>query len=118
MADLMSTIIPFLFVLAVVYGALEVSDIFKRKQVKLIISLCFAVVAMSTPLITGFIMGVLPYAILAFIVLFFVGFAMSFAKGGKEGGPRDYVLIVIVLVLFLLNLLLQDLHGGFKFPFS
>lgn len=102
MADLMSTVIPFLFVLAVVYGALEVSDIFKRKQVKLILSLCFAFVAMTTEFITTFIMGVLPYAILAFIVLFFIGFAMSFLGGKKGEGDRDYVLIVIVLVLFLL----------------
>ena len=48
MADFMSVVIPFLFVLAVVYGALEVSDIFKRKQVKIILSLCFALVAMSS----------------------------------------------------------------------
>lgn len=105
MADLMSTVIPFLFVLAVVYGALEVSDIFKRKQVKLILSLCFAFVAMTTEFLTTFIMGVLPYAILAFIVLFFIGFAMSFfgGKGDKEGGgKKDFTLIIIVLVLFLL----------------
>jgi hypothetical protein len=102
MADIMSSVIPFLFVLAVVYGALEVSDIFKRKQVKLIISLSFAYVAMTTEYVAGFIMGVLPYAILAFIVLFFLGFALSFARGGKEGGGRDYTLIVIVLVLALI----------------
>ena len=102
MADIMSSVIPFLFVLAVVYGALEVSDVFKRKQVKLIISLSFAYVAMTTGYVAGFIMGILPYAIIAFIVLFFLGFALSFAKGGKEGGgERDYTLIVIVLVLFL-----------------
>jgi hypothetical protein len=107
MADFMSVIIPFLFVLAVVYGALEVSDIFKRKQVKLIISLCFALVAMSSALITGFIMGILPYAILLFIAFFFIGFALSFFREDKkEGGKgeRDYTLIAIVLVLLLLFL--------------
>jgi uncharacterized membrane protein len=100
----MSSVIPFLFVLAVVYGALEVSDIFKRKQVKLILSLCFAFVAMTTEFITEFIMGVLPYAIIAFIALFFIGFAMSFFKEDKEGkkGEKDFTLIAIVLVLFLL----------------
>jgi len=102
MAEIMSSVIPFLFVLAVVYGALEVSDVFKKKQVKLIISLSFAYVAMTTAYVAGFIMGVLPYAIIAFIVFFFLGFALSFAKGGKEGGERDYTLIVIVLVLALI----------------
>jgi hypothetical protein len=101
MADLLTTLIPFLFVLAVVYGALEVSDIFKKSQVKLIISLCFALVAMTTGFITEFIMGILPYAILAFIAIFFVGFALSFFKGKKEG-ERDYTLMAIVLILFLL----------------
>lgn len=100
MADLLSTLIPFLFVLAVVYGALEVSDIFKRSQVKLIISLCFALVAMTTGFIGEFIMGILPYAIMAFIAIFFVGFALSFFRG-KEGG-RDYTLMAIVLILLLL----------------
>ena len=105
MADLMSTVIPFMFVLAVVYGALEVSDIFKRKQVKVILSLCFALVAMTNALITTFIMGVLPYAILGFIVLFFIGFIMNFFKDdkdGKGGGKKDFTLIIIVLVLFLI----------------
>lgn len=105
MADLLSVVIPFLFVLAVVYGALEVSDIFKRKQVKLIISLCFALVAMTTGFITEFIMGILPYAIMAFIAIFFVGFALSFFRGkGGEKGERDYVLMAIVLILLLLFL--------------
>jgi hypothetical protein len=119
MADLMSTVIPFLFVLAVVYGALEVSDIFKRKQVKIILSLCFAFVAMSTPFISSFIMGILPYAILAFIVFFFIGFALSFARGKGEG-ERDYTLVVLVLVLALLFLanygmdFVQDMLPGFS----
>jgi hypothetical protein len=105
MADLLTILIPFLFVLAVVYGALEVSDIFKRSQVKLIISLCFALVAMTTGFITEFIMGILPYAIMAFIAIFFVGFALSFFKGkGGEKGERDYTLMAIVLILLLLFL--------------
>ena len=107
MADFMSVVIPFLFVLAVVYGALEVSDIFKRKQVKIILSLCFALVAMSSGLITEFIMGVLPYAILLFIAFFFIGFVLSFFREDKkegEKGERDYTLIIIVLVLLLLFL--------------
>lgn len=103
MADLLNTIIPFLFVLAVVYGALEASDIFKRKQVKLIISLSFAFVAMTTDFISEFIMGILPYAILAFIGFFFIGFALSFFRGKEgQGGEKDYTLITIVLILFLL----------------
>jgi hypothetical protein len=119
MADLLTTLIPFLFVLAVVYGALEVSDIFKRKQVKLIISLVFALVAMTSEMITSFIMGILPWATMAFIVFFFVGFALSVlgVKKGKEG-ERDYSLIAIILILFLIFLanygidFLEDLMPG------
>jgi hypothetical protein len=105
MADLLSIAIPFLFVLAVVYGALEVSDIFKKKQVKLIISLCFALVAMTTEFIVEFIMSIIPLAIPLFIAIFFIGFLLSFfrGKGGEGGGgPRDYVLVAIVLMLILL----------------
>lgn len=119
MADLLTTLIPFLFVLAVVYGALEVSDIFKRKQVKLIISLVFALVAMTSEMITAFIMGILPYATMAFIIFFFAGFALSIlgVKKGKEG-ERDYSLIAIILILFLIFLanygidFLEDLMPG------
>ena len=103
MADIMSAVVPFMFVLAVTYGALEVSDIFKRKQVKLIISLCFAFVAMTNAIVTSFIMGVLPFAILGFIALFFLGFILNFFKEGEgEKGSRDYTLILIVFFLFLI----------------
>jgi hypothetical protein len=120
MADLLSTIIPFLFVLAVVYGALEVSDIFKKKQVKLIISLVFALVAMTSEMITSFIMGILPLATVGFIIFFFIGLALSVlgVKKGKEGEEKNYSLIAIILILFLIFLanygidFLEDLMPG------
>jgi peptidoglycan/LPS O-acetylase OafA/YrhL len=109
MADLFTTMIPFLFVLAIVYGALEVSGIFKNKGVKAIISFALAFFAISSTTTLAFITGILPYAAIFFIAFFLLGFMLSFFKGKKgEGGKdsRDWTLIAVVILLiavFLTN---------------
>ena len=105
MADLTTSLIPFLFVLAVTYGSLEFSELFKRRQVNLIIALILAFVAVSNEMVSEFIMSVLPYAIMLFVVFFFIGFVIKiFKKAGT--GEKDYTLMLIVLILvaiFLAN---------------
>lgn len=96
-------LLPFFFVLAVVYGALEVSKIFKSSGVKGIISVVIALFAVVSPGVAEFIYQVLPYAVIFFVVFFFIGFVRSFFKG-KEGEKRDYILPIIIgglIIIFL-----------------
>jgi peptidoglycan/LPS O-acetylase OafA/YrhL len=100
--------VPFLFVLAIVYGALEVSGVFKNKGVKAIISFALAFFAISSATTLAFITGILPYAAIFFIAFFLLGFVLSFFKGkkGEGGGPKDWTLIAVVILLvavFLTN---------------
>ena len=98
------SLLPFFFILAIVYGALEVSKVFENKGAKAIIALVMAFFAMLSPGVTEFILFIIPYATMFFIAFFFLGFVLSFFKSeGKDGsGGKDYTLIIIVLGLFLL----------------
>jgi hypothetical protein len=98
--------IPFIFVLAVVYGALEIAGIFKNKAVNTVIAIVFAFFAASTPFVSSFIYAVFPYAVLIFIAIFFLAFLKrAFLGKGKAGEGKkdhDWTLIIILCVLALL----------------
>ena len=99
MADLMTLMVPFLFMLAIVFGALDVSGVFKNKRVNALIALVFALFTLTYQPAIEFINSIMPYAIMFFTVFFFVGFVVKLAK--KEMG-KDYTLMIIVLGLILL----------------
>ena len=103
MAFLLDVALPFVFVLAVVYGGLELSKVMQNKGVKGLISIVIAFFAVSTPTLAGFLKQVLPYAAVGFIIIFFLGFLFSFAKG-KEGEKKDYVLLLIEAALIFVAL--------------
>lgn len=103
--DILASVIPFFFVAAIVYGALEVSGVFKNKNVKMIIAAVFALFTMTYDPLIIFINNIMPYAAIFFIVVFFVAFIFKPMKGKKEEG-RDYTLIIIVcglIIVFLAN---------------
>ena len=99
-------LIPFFFIFAVIYGALEFSGVFKNKAVKAIIALALGFFAVSNADVVSFIHLVLPYAAIFFVVVFFIGFiAKPFRRKGKEGGQpskRDPFLLLVVLGLLLI----------------
>lgn len=109
--DMFMQMIPFLFVLAVVYGALDFSGVFNKNSVKGIISLAIALFALTSQFVIDFIYGVLPYAVILFIVVFFLAFLAKLFGGrkkeGEKGGERDWSLIVIVVILVLIFLASQ-----------
>ncbi len=112
--------IPFFFILAVVFGALEFSGIFKSKGVKFIIAIAIAFFGISNSTFVESINLYMPYAAVFFIVLFFVGYIARFFKMEK-GKQRDWVLMIIVVGLILI--LLISLQGNFEqyfknFPIS
>jgi hypothetical protein len=104
MADLISLMVPFLFMLAIVYGALDVSGVFKNKRVNALIALVFAFFTLTYAPAIEFINQIMPYAIMFFVAFFFLGFIIkAVTKGLKdEKGNKDFTLLIIILGLVLL----------------
>ncbi len=104
--NLMDFALPFLFVLAIVYGALEMGSPIKNKAVRTIISLVISFVAVSTQGVVDLINQMIPYAAIMFIIVFFFGFV----RKSIEGKQKDYTLIIIVAGLVLIFLASQGIE--------
>ena len=103
MAFGLEALIPFLFVLAVVWGGLDVSGTFKNKGVKAIIALVIAFFAITTAEVVAFINQVLPFAVFFFIAVFFIAFITKpFLR--KDSKEMNFELLAIIAVLALLFL--------------
>jgi len=97
--------LPFLFVLAVIYGLLSVTDVFKKKSVNFIIALVFAFFAAGyEPFVSFFFMN-FGIVLWAFVILFFIAFileALGLRKRkvpkGKENVP---MIIATIIIIFL-----------------
>jgi len=99
----METLLPFFLVLAIVYGALEVSKVFTNRGVKGIIAVVFAFFSVMNAQVVAFINSILPYAAGFFVVIFIIWIVLKPLRG-KEGKKMDPVLIVVILVLVLIIL--------------
>lgn len=103
MADIMTLGIPFFFLLAIVYGALEFSGLFKSKAVNGIISIVVAAVSISNAQAVDFINQYLPYAGILFAAFFFLGFllkSLKLEKGAKKDWPLIMVALGLVVIIF------------------
>ena len=101
MTELFTVGIPFFFILAIVYGALEVGGVFKNKGVKVIIALTIAAISITNAQVVEVINQYLPYAAVFFIAFFFLGFIAKVFKGEK-GKTKDWTLIIVVVGLILI----------------
>lgn len=107
--DFLTSAIPFFLVLAIVYGALDVSGVFRNRAANMIIAMVIAFFAMTSEPAVAFIMQVLPYAAILFVIIFFIGFVISFFKGkggrgGREGADLTIlVVIAMLIIIFLVN---------------
>jgi len=105
MPDFLSFAVPFIFVFAIVYGALELTAVFKEnKKVGGLIALALSFFALSSEPVVAVINQFLPYAAMFFIVVFFIGFILAPFRGKEE--KKDYGLIIIVcglVAVFLIN---------------
>ncbi len=113
MPDIFTFGIPFFFMLAVVFGALEVGGVFQNRGVKIVISLAIAFFAATFEPAVGFIFGILPYATIFFIIVFFIGFVKKIFT--KEGGAKDWTIIAVILILFLILLISAEELTGISF---
>lgn len=100
--------IPFLFVLAIVFGILELSKVFRgNRAVVAIISIVIAFFAASNAQFTSMLFQFLPSITSFFIIMFFIAFLMEMiglGKGGKlreEGTETRVMVLGLVLVVFI-----------------
>ena len=106
MTDLLTFALPFFLIFAIVYGALEISGVFKKnKAVNAIIALVIGAFAVTSEQVVALTFTFMPYAALLFIVVFILGFVLSPFKGKEE--ERDYSLMVIIVALIILFLASQ-----------
>lgn len=109
MATFIEAAIPFFFILAVVYGSLEVSNVFKKSSVKGLVSLSIAAVTMTSETVSVFVMDILPYAAILFVVFFALGFVLNIFKDDKDGKKKvDIPLLATVAVLVLIFMTTQQ----------
>lgn len=104
MADLLTLIIPFVFLTAIVFGALDVSGVFKNKRVNALIAVVFGLFTLTYQPATEFIMQIMPLALVFFVGFFFVGFVIKLAR---KGADKDYTLLIIIAALVVLILATQ-----------
>ena len=113
MTDIYTFGIPFFFMLAIVYGALEMTDIFKNKGVKAILAAAVAAISITNTVLVEGINFYLPYAAGFFIVVFFIRFIQKAFKA-EAGKKKDWPLVIIVLGLVLILFARQgDSFRGF-----
>lgn len=106
-------LIPFVFMLAVVYGGMHLSGVIKNKAAIALISLAIAFFAASNADAIRFINGVLPLAVPFFIVVFFLSFVLEmFRKHG--GAKKDYPLLIMIFALVLIFLLYVQRSTDFE----
>ncbi len=115
--DFFQSIIPFVFVLVVVYGSLQVAGVFKNKASNMIIAIVLAFFAITTDFVAEFIFAVFPYAVIMFIIFFFVAVVKKSLFSGREGKGPDSTILIIICVLFLILLSIYGTDiGNFLSP--
>jgi len=107
--DLFTFGIPFFFMLAVVFGALEISGVFQNRGVKAIIAIVIGFFAATNEQSVEFIISIMPYASIFFVIVFFLGFL---TKAREKGEKKDWLLIAVVMLLLLIVLVnFEELTG-------
>ncbi|MFQ6009520.1 MAG: hypothetical protein ACE5J7_00130 [Candidatus Aenigmatarchaeota archaeon] len=97
------TLIASLFILAVVFGVLELSNVFKNRAVHFVVSLAVAFFASTYPPLVSALWTYLPSITWFFIVMFFIAFALELfgVRKGKEVEVQSMVVGGGVLLVLL-----------------
>lgn len=101
-------LLPFFFVLAFTYGALNITGILDRK-VNIVIAIVFAFFTLINITIYEIISSIIPYAVLVMLVCFFIIF-VSRAIGSVFGEERK--ILGLFIILFFIALLFFFYRGS------
>ncbi|MBL7206032.1 MAG: hypothetical protein ISS36_00365 [Candidatus Aenigmarchaeota archaeon] len=94
--------LPFIFILVIIFGGLKVGSPFDRK-INLVLAFIVAAFSVTSPVLIEFIHTVLPYAAIFFVVIFI----LSFFKKSMGGGDKDYTLPAIILAIVMIFVVSQ-----------
>lgn len=97
-------LIPFLFVLAVVFGAVNASNVFRNRGVNFLVSLALAFFAASNTSFIQFLWSQFGSISIFFIAMFFIIFTLEAfgVRKGQPGKDSSDALVVNGAILFLL----------------
>ena len=98
----LNIIVPFLFVFAIVFGVLQVANVFKNRAVNFVIALAIGLFAISNAALVTTLHALLPNVTWFFIVLFFFVFVFELLGLRKEGKSHTESMITSGGVLFVL----------------
>jgi hypothetical protein len=96
------TLIPFLFVLAIVFGVLELTKIFRNRGVNFLVALAIAFFTITNTAFVAMLWSYFGSITTFFIVMFFIAFV--FEVFGLRGGQREPTSSVFIngAILFVL----------------
>lgn len=96
-------LIPFLFVLAIIFGVLELTKIFRNRAVNFLIALSMAIFTVTNSSFIAMLWSYFGSITTFFIVLFLIAFVFE-VFGLRKGGQRDVVSSIIIDggILFIL----------------
>ncbi|MBU3897099.1 MAG: hypothetical protein KJ697_04170 [Nanoarchaeota archaeon] len=107
-------IIPFLFILAIIFGVLELASPIKNKVANLIIALAIAFFATSYGPFITILWSFLPSITWFFIIMFFIVFSMEVfglrKKGATPADNSEKMMLngVVLFVLLMIGWMLVD----------
>jgi len=96
------TLIPFLFVLAIVFGVLEVTKIFKNRGVNFLVALAIAFFTITNTAFVNALWSYFGIITSFFIILFFVAFILEVFGLRKGQHQPASAIIVYGAILFIL----------------
>lgn len=105
-------LISFLFVFAIVFGALQIANIFKNKAVHAIMGLAIALFATMYPPFLATLWNYLPSVTWFFIIMFFIAFVMEimgFRKKKAISPEGVFVQTGVLLVLLTIGYMISDM---------
>ena len=99
----MQFMIPFLFILAIIFGVLQMASPIKNKAANLVIALAISFFASSYGPFVSVLWSYLPSVTWFFIIMFFIVFIMEIfgLRGAKAADPDKVILSGVVLFILL-----------------
>jgi hypothetical protein len=103
------TLIPFLFVLAIIFGVLELVHVFRNRAVNFLIALAIAFFTVTNTAFVDALWSYFGVITAFFIIMFFIAFVLEIfglrkpKQLGQPGGGEGGLIIVGVVILLLLS---------------
>ncbi len=100
----MEFFLPFIFIFAIVFGSLQLVNVFKNKAVNAIIALALAFFTTLAPGFSSLLLSQFGNIATFFIVVFFISFILKIFGFKRSQSPEDYqeALAIQGVILFIL----------------